>query len=142
MNPFTAAIKIKPDFSIRLFLFQGLIALAAMIVIVSLPIYLLIKVAAWLVILMWFVRTAREHCWHREGAIQTAILRTDETWLITIKGGEPVRAELFPGCLVQPWLTVLQFRMPDRSRKALILLQDNIDVDTFRRLRVRLKNTA
>ena len=142
MNLFTTILKITPGFSKSLFLILIIISLAAVIVVISLPLNLLIKLVVCLVILAWLAMVLREHCWHLDRAIQTATLRSDNSWLVSLDGKELVKADLLPGCLVQPWLTVLQFRMPDRRRKSLILLQDNMDNDAFRRLRVRLKNTA
>ncbi len=142
MNPFTTILKITPGFSKSLFLILIIISLAAVIVVISLPLNLLIKLVVCLAILAWLAMVLREHCWHLDQVITTARLRTDDSWLVSLNEQEPVKAELFPGCLVQPWLTVLQFKLPDRRRRSLILLQDNVDKDTFRRLRVRLKNTG
>ncbi len=140
MNPFAVTLKIKPVFSRSLFLVLIIVSLAAMIVITCLPLNLWIKLIACLITLIWLAVVLREHCWYLGRAITTAILRTDDSWLVSFGGQELVKAELLAGCLVQPWLTVLQFRIPDRRRRSLILLQDNVDKDTFRRLRVRLKN--
>ena len=140
MNPFAVALKITPVFSINLFKVLIIVSLASLIVVISLPLNLFTKLIGFLIILIWLVVVLREHCWHQDRAIITAILRTDDTWLVFFNGKESVKAELLSGCLVQPWLTVLQFRLPDRRRKSLILLQDNVDKDIFRRLRVRLKN--
>ncbi len=141
MNPFTVTLKITPGFSRTLFLVLISVAFVAMIVIMSLPLPLSVKLAGSLIILIWLVVVLREHCWHLDQAIRTATLRTDNSWLVSFDGQEPVKADLLPECLVQPWLTVLVFRMPDRRRKSLILVRDNVDADTFRRLRVRLKNS-
>ena len=140
MNPFATTLRISPVFSRNLFLSLIAVSIVAMIVIVSLPLNFLIKICTCLVVLFWLMIAMKEHCWHLDRAINTAILRTDDSWLVLTAGDEPIKVDLLPGCLVQPWLTVLQFRLPDRRRKSLILLQDNMDKDTFRRLRVRLKN--
>ena len=142
MNPFATTLRISPVFSKSFFLSLITVSLVAVIVTVSLPLNLLIKIFTCLLVLIWLMMVIREHCWHLDRAINTAVLRTDDSWLVSFDGQESVKAELLSGCLVQPWLTVLQFRLPDRRRKSLILLQDNMDKDAFRRLRVRLKNTA
>ncbi len=141
MNPFTVTHKINPGFSNSLFLALAFFLLVAISIVTYLPINLLIKLTGCLVIIVWFVVTIREHCWHLDQAIQSAILREDGSWIISLRDNETINADLLPGCLVQPWLTVLHFRMPNRQRKSLILLVDNIDSDTFRRLRVRLKSS-
>jgi len=138
MNPFTATLYIRPGTSKILLRTVIITSLVAVTVIIILPLHLIVKVIGCLAMLVWLMITLREHCWHRDLAIQSATLRSDDSWLVSVKGEEQ-KAELLPGCLVQPWLTVLYFKMPDRRRKSLILLKDNIDSNSFRRLRVRLK---
>ena len=142
MNPFTATLKISPVFSKSLFLTLVMLSLTAAIVVMSLPLNFLIKFAGCLVIFAWLVMVLREHCWHGCRAIQTVTLRSDNTWFVFLEGSERIKVDLLPGCLVLPWLTVLHFRMPDRRKKSLIMLRDNVDVVCFRRLRVRLKNSG
>ncbi|MFK8067067.1 MAG: protein YgfX [Gammaproteobacteria bacterium] len=140
MNHFTGPFKIIPSFSQYLFIGFCILTAFALIIVISLSIELLIKLIACFLIFIWFVVTVREHCWHYGVAIREAVLRTDNVWLLLTKENDqkPVKAELLPGCLVQPWLTVLHFKIPHQRKKSLILLKDNIDPDIFRRLRVRL----
>ena len=143
MNPFTTTLKITPACSKQFVVVLSIITLVAIVVLAMTPMGVLLKSAGFVVILVWYALTVREHCLHQgRVAIRTAILRTDDSWLVLFESEDPVKAELLPDCLVQPWLTVLQFKIPNRRRKSLILLRDNVDVDTFRRLRVRLKNSS
>ncbi len=142
MNHFTMTFRITPFFSRSLFTALLIISFAATVVVAGLPLNLWIRLLGSLFIIIWLVMVLREHCWHLDSSIRTAILRSDDSWLILFEGEEPIKADLLSGCLVQPWLTVLQFRIPDRRKKSLILLQDNVDKDVFRRLRVRLRNNA
>jgi len=57
-------------------------------------------------------------------------------WLLYADGGR-VPAELLPGALVHPWLTVLTLRARGR-RCRVVLLPDTIAAEDFRRLRARL----
>lgn len=150
MNPFTAAFRITPTFSKTLFLVLTVCALLTILVVIYLSTLFLIKLFIISGVLVWFYVTVREHCWHRGNAVQEALLRTDNIWLLSINNlkaidqktdQKPIKAELLSGCLVQPWLTILQFKIPNQRKKSLILLKDNIDPDTFRRLRVRLRNS-
>ncbi len=113
---------------------------ASLILLLVLPIPLILKLLVCIIVSVWLCQSLREYCWHIGSSIQSAELRKDNTWLISIAGKEAIKAELLPDCLVQPWLTVLVFQLPDRRKKSLILLRDNIDPDTFRRVRVRLRN--
>lgn len=140
MNPFNITLVITPHFSKRLFLIMIFVALISVIVSLLLPISIILKILACLLIIVCLYHSLREHCWHLGRAIQSARLRKDNSWLLSIAGEDEVRAELLPGCLVQPWLTVLVFRLPNRRKVSLLLLKDNAERDSFRRLRVRLKH--
>jgi hypothetical protein len=142
MNPYISKLIITPSFSLRLFLVMLAVALLSIGSVSSLPVNIIIKLTVMMVIIFWLVMTLREHCWHLGNAITSVQLRSDDSWLVCLRGQEPVRAELLPGCLVQPWLTVLQLRLPDRGKKTVILLSDNVvleDRANFRRIRVRLR---
>ncbi len=104
-----------------------------------LPVHMWLKVILIVLISVWSVSVTRQHCWHIGSGIREAVLRADDTWLLSMGINVHVSAELLPNCLIQPWLTVLRFRLPDGKRKSLILLPDNVDADVFRRVRVRLK---
>ncbi len=59
-------------------------------------------------------------------------------WLIRQAQGEEW-ASLLPGSVVSPFFTLLRFRTDAGAHRASVLLPDNIDAQTFRRLRVMLK---
>jgi hypothetical protein len=65
-------------------------------------------------------------------------LRVDGRFEVATVGGG-VEASLVSADIVEPWLTVLVFRLPSKRRCAAILLADNVDPDAFRRLRARLR---
>lgn len=138
MNPFAGTLEIKPGTSHLVCVVLMFISLPALIVIFFSELPLLIRVILSCSVLIWLAMAVREHGYHQGKAITCAILRSDNTWRITLGNADPVSAELLPGCLVQPRLTVLQFSLPERRRKTLILSPDNVDANDFRRLRVRL----
>lgn len=79
------------------------------------------------------------HVWHRGDAITAAVLDAGGAWWITTAAVATVSATLRPGSLVQPFLTVLVFKLADGRNRSLLLLPDNCDPEAFRLLRVRLR---
>lgn len=59
-------------------------------------------------------------------------------WWLTTAGGDTTAATLVPGAFVHPWLVVLTFRA-EAGRYQVILTPEQVDPQTFRRLRVRLR---
>ncbi len=141
MNHFNSDIRIIPSFSSNLLIILFVLSMIAIATVISLSLNILIKLIVITGIIVWFLITVREHCSHSGLAISEARLKKDGTWLLLLNNSnkdKAIKSELLSGCLVQPWLTVLQFKLPDRRKKSLVLLRDNLDLDTFRRLRVRL----
>ncbi|MCY4211674.1 MAG: hypothetical protein OXD47_07855 [Gammaproteobacteria bacterium] len=62
-----------------------------------------------------------------------------ERWLLLQAGQEAVELRLLPGALVHPRVVVLCFREPDGRTRSCVLTHDNLDAQTLRRLRVRLR---
>ena len=66
------------------------------------------------------------------------ILNDNEEWLLTRNDGRVVEAYLRQGAFVHPMLIVLPFRY-GLHFTAVILTPDQVNADTLRRLRVRLR---
>lgn len=81
----------------------------------------------------------RRHVSLSGDAITEVLLKADGTWIVTTGARGALPAKLAPGCLVQPWLTVLVFRLANGRYRSVLLTQDNVDSNAFRRLRVRLR---
>ena len=64
---------------------------------------------------------------------------TESQWWLQFKGGREVTATLEKSTFVHPLLTILHFTTEENRRVAAILLPDNVDRETFRQLRVRLR---
>jgi hypothetical protein len=79
------------------------------------------------------------HVLHRGDAVTEAILLGDGSWRVRAGHAEPVSATLAHDSLVTPYLTVLVFKLADGRRRSLLMLPDNIEPETFRRLRLRLR---
>ncbi len=91
-----------------------------------------------LITLIWFYHVLRKHALRTHPDILRVELRPDQRWIVYLVPEVPLDAELLDECLVQPWLTVLVFKLPDRRKRSVMLLADNVDQDAFRRCRVRL----
>lgn len=81
----------------------------------------------------------RRHALLRGSAICGLTLTRDGRWRVRTADGDEANAELLPGSLVLPRLTVLTFRREGGGRAVVMLVPSNSDPDAFRRLRVRLR---
>jgi len=76
-------------------------------------------------------------------ALVEAVWDEHDQWLLTDAGQQIHYAELAPASYVHAQLAVINLRLQNQAwynrRRAIILLRDNIDADTFRRLRIRLR---
>ena len=96
--------------------------------------------------LILFVRGYRTIALHVTRKARQAILRVvwddNDRWHIVRKNGEKVRVKLVGDTFVHPKLTILNFKVPQkRFLQAVILTRDNINQETHRRLRVRLRTS-
>jgi hypothetical protein len=67
----------------------------------------------------------------------------NDQWLLVDKCNEEYRAQLLPTSYVHARLAIVNLRLQDqawyRRHRTIILMNDNIDSETFRRLRIRLR---
>ena len=75
--------------------------------------------------------------------LKNAVWENNDKWLLETSEGKKLSAELRHYCFVHPGLTVVNLRLLNKPwynrNRSLIFLSDNIDAETFRRLRVRLR---
>jgi hypothetical protein len=64
----------------------------------------------------------------------------DGSWRIQIAEGQSIEAKLLGGSVVWPTLLVLGFRGEDQRTRHRVIVGDEIDPDSLRRLRARLLN--
>jgi toxin CptA len=62
----------------------------------------------------------------------------DGSWSVEEASGRRADAELLGNSLVHPWLIVLNFKLAQGGRRTRILLGDELNAESLRRLRVRL----
>ena len=72
-----------------------------------------------------------------------AVWKTDERWIITTKDNREFEAFLMMNSFVHPQLTIVNLKLINSPwylrYRTLLFLADNLDAETFRRLRVRLR---
>lgn len=80
------------------------------------------------------------NCWP---TFVDAVWDENDQWLLSDKKHQTHRAQLLPTSYVHAQLVVINLRLQDMAwynrYRTIILLHDNIDSETFRRLRVRLR---
>ena len=99
-------------------------------------------------LLLWLliplaISAGRSWVWHASRTASTAIgsleSLPDGEWRLVERSGVALSARLAPRNFVAPWMTILTFTVDRWRRRHLVLLQDNCDGDSLRRLRVRLR---
>ncbi len=71
--------------------------------------------------------------------VHQVILDSENRWWLRMREAGDRRLGLLPGSFVHPWMIILRFVDEAAKRYTLILCDDNLDADTLRRLRVRLR---
>ena len=75
----------------------------------------------------------------RAGNIATLVWKADGDWVIETVDGKTCEAQLQPSSYLHLWLVVLNFRSEKSRRlRSIIVFPDALDVEIFRKLRVRL----
>ncbi len=139
MSALAQPIFLQPTPSRILAIGLAVVHLGAIMVLLNLPLPGWGKALVAIAVLVDAAHVFRRYVLFQGDAVTGVISFPDGRWMVTtrLRGeclGEPVGERL-----VQPWLTVLVFRLVDGRRRSLILLPDNIDAENFRRLRVRLR---
>jgi len=62
----------------------------------------------------------------------------NERWILQKQSGETVKANLHRNVFIRSWLVIIYLKDENRKRHHVLLLPDMLDMNTFRRLRVRL----
>lgn len=97
------------------------------------------KILLEFIVIAGWVRAFRWHVQHRGDAIIALDATAEGEWIVTTARRGKCRGMLARDSVVLPWLTVLIFKLEDGRRRSVVLLPDNVDVHSFRRLRVRLR---
>ena len=78
--------------------------------------------------------------------VQTIVWDNDDRWILMTGEDEELVAQLLTSSFVHPLLTVVNLKLTGKpgcrlrgSRRSFVFMKDNLDAETFRRLRVRLR---
>lgn len=139
MSAFLSTIRLRPGVSIKL---AGLLAathIGAAAVVAATSLNFWTKAVLMLGLGMSWAWSIWWHLWHRGDAIIEAVLDANGAWWVSTARRAAVSATLGQESLVQPFLTVLNFKLADGRRRSLVLFDDNCDAEAFRLVRVRLR---
>ncbi len=143
MSPVTGAFQAPIRLKLRSsrWLTIGLLTthFGAMGILIPLDLALWAKLVAVFVLTGSLIHSLRQYVLRfSPSSLEELQLNADGEWLLTNAQGETHLAELLPGAFVHPWLIALRFKVEGRTQPV-VLLPDQADPDTLRRLRVRLR---
>ncbi len=138
-KPLYAPLRLRPGRSPRITLYIWAIHLAALPVLIPLPLSPWLKACLLPLLGVSLYRAHRRHVSRQSpDAIEEAVWDAQGAWRLRLASGVTLKADLYPDSFVTVALVLLNFRS-GRRRRTLILTPDALDRDTLRRLRVRLK---
>ena len=73
--------------------------------------------------------------------VTAVLLTSSDGWQVNLRGGAVFNAHLVSDPFMTRYLTVLPLKLESGIVKRVLMLNDNVDVDAYRRLRVRLRLT-
>ena len=148
---YTSSLRLKIKNSPRL---AGIVAAMhtgafVMLVISTLPAMVKILLTTMIVIsLLMFVSVCSQRSFFQIRqkfipSVKSAVWRADNLWSLEVAGGEDLQAELSGSSFIHPQLTIVNLKLIDqpwyRRYRSLVFLPDNLDTESFRRLRIRLQ---
>lgn len=128
----------------RSYFLTGLLAglhLGAALLVGIVPLHLSWRIGLWAALLLSLYHVVTSHGWRRgRRAITTAALDGEGQLTVNFAGNETAVEARIISRFIHPWLSVLSLRCADRRWPvSLIVAQDAVDPETFRRWRARLK---
>jgi len=136
-------LRLHPRRSLRLLVWMGIPALAAILTVAALPLQFWQRSALWLLVGGVLIHELRLH-YLRYGprAVVEAAWSVEKGWSITTANGVTHATALLPGGLSHPALIVLRFEAGGWRCYGLVLPADSLDRETARRLRRLLKSLS
>lgn len=121
-----------------LLLFLHGVALSA-ITILSAPAW--VHIALSLAVIFNFYSTFNVHVLGRgKLAILSLVWNGEGDWSLLTARGEQLSAKLQDNSYVHPYLVILNFLIPKRGRRSVILLPDSLDRNTMKKLLARIRH--
>lgn len=140
---FEAPLRIRPERSRLLAALLTVVHLTALAMLPMLAVSQTLKIAAGAAVLVCFYRAIRAHALLLgERAIRELVWEPSGEILIVDGMGHARPAAVSPDCFAHPFAIVLNLRLQDSARRALVLLPDSAPAHALRQLRMRLRMTA
>lgn len=71
-------------------------------------------------------------------SVVRVLWNAEDVWLLSLRNGTTREAKLVPGSFVHPLFSVLNFKLTRWRGASLVIFRGRVDVEQFRKLRVRL----
>lgn len=114
--------------------------LGALLIIFLIEIPLWVKILAVFFLLFSLMLTLRQHVFRAvPDAIANLVWEEGDDWIMSLKNGNQLGAKMTTSRFISPWMTVLNFVDESKRKRAVVLLADSLNKESFRQLRVRLR---
>ena len=114
-------------------------ALALAVVIAPLNLHIVVRLILAVVILFSFLWHWRRMRLNDPTRIVRLVWEVDDDWTLWSNDSTELVAQLRPETYESRWLVILHLQLQQGGRRSLVILPDMLDRQSFRRLRVRLR---
>ncbi len=137
---YASPLVLEPGVSRYLTLYIVVIhALALVVVAAPLNLPTLFRVGIAVVIVISFIRQWLRTREHEPTRIYRLVWEADDDWTLWCNDSTEIVGQLRPDSYESTWLVILRLQLQLGGRRTLVLLPDMLDRQSFRRLRVRLR---
>ena len=137
---YASPLVLEPGVSRYLNLYLVVIHSLALVVVaapLNLPVALRLGIAIIIVLsFIWQWRRTREH---DPARIHRLVWEADDDWTFWCNDSSEFVAQLRPETYESIWLVILRLQLQQGGQRTVVLLPDMLDKQSFRRLRVRLR---
>jgi len=110
----------------------------ALFCILLVPLAIFFKIISGIILLLSFLRAQQWVLLKKPKSIRQIVWGVDNDWVLILKDGEKLEANLLPSTYSHTWMTILNFNAKCHRSYSMVLLPDALDHHESRRLRVRL----
>lgn len=99
------------------------------------------RVALAVVIVISFIWQWRRTRLNNPARIYRLMWEVDDDWILWCNDSSEIVGQLRPESYESTWLVILRLQLQQGGRRTIVILPDMLDRQSFRRLRVRLRQT-
>lgn len=140
-TPFAGPLRLEPQVSRLLTRFLFLLHALALAAAWTAPLSWLVKAVLTAAVLIGGWRELRRQRGVRDGMLLRVIWGADGTWNVCVNG-QWQSASLEPDVHEHPLLVILPLRTEEGRVRRIVIAPDAIDADSYRRLRVRIRQSG